>query len=654
MSNVEKEEGEIQSESEENNDDFSIEEQRIDQVREEFYRAREEIMRSKSRRNSHKKEKKNRKGDRESRARPSTSSKDNYEVVNMEIESPPDHDSIDEEERALREMLLEQVMTKRGKVKRSNANTTTTPSSRPEVVDKTNDKDKHPISTTQQRLRPPLSPPADFLLPPPPIPPMDLIMIDETSNLSDYEPYSPKPPDHPIINESQEGILGRELNEQLQQDGFVNNLFQEDSPKSPDEVSDDVLTSELEDSDDDAFDDELSEFELDLDDVREENKSTKRELNRLQKRHKQNQNDYNAVRKTVEKLKEELAEQERKLLVYAERGMDLTERITNLIEKSYNSSNKHLNSVKEERQKWKNKVNKTAMDTKQRLKNRFKRVFKGRIQKPKKIPLVDISVQKSRPTKETKKKSPKTPVNPPGNNTYENVPSIVTHDHQVTSSQQDYGNDVITSSTELSVDIEEIMPGASDSRSIESQLLERLMKKSKSKSRTTPPTKQNGKSKNNIETQQNPQDLMIEEIVDDPRPSSSTSLDDALRNPLTYMRSYRLYPFFPFQHINHPAVSNKLKADVPICPYELHGVCRDDTCKWQHDQDMRVSEVDIIKEMISYYPSLCPPTKTIDQYAKELLSKGKVADVARSVASSIPPQVRERCFNDELKKFIAL
>lgn len=162
-------------------------------------------------------------------------------------------------------------------------------------------------------LRPPLSPPrsSESLLPPPPLPPASLSpfvpfnipnrITPETNNvLSDLstdrqssqndmeiEPYSPRPlPEgRQIIHDDYEDVS------------------EEIGPKSPDAVSEVDIEEELKDSDDDFILDELSDYELDVDFVKSENRSCKKELQKLLKRQKHNTNSFNDAKKDVESLK---------------------------------------------------------------------------------------------------------------------------------------------------------------------------------------------------------------------------------------------------------------------------------------------------------------------------------------------------------------
>ncbi|CAD5211226.1 unnamed protein product [Bursaphelenchus okinawaensis] len=616
MSNVEKEEGEIESESEDS-DHFSIEEQRIDQFCEEVYRVRDEIMRSKSKNKKNHKKSKSDKRSHEGSSKSSLTAKDNYEVVNMDIESPPMLDADDEEERALREMLLQQVMKKRGKVDRHEAKTSKLASSKSskESPVKSN-------SDTGQRFPPPLSPP-QMLLPPPPIPPpslpppaSELIMIDQVSDNSDYEPYSPKPCKAPIISEQEDQEVVLNFVQPVQHNV---DFAEEESPRSPEQLSEeDFLSSELDETEDEVFDDELTDFEIDLDEEKEMITTNKKELLKAQKRYKLSLQDYSTAKRNIEKLKEELANQERKLFVYAERCMEMAEKINVLGEKCHISTTDYLSKVHLERAKWKMKVNKVAQDTKTKVKKRVKRIFKGRVIKPKVIPLVNVTpktVARASRIKELRKRavSVREEKRKVLKETRTVQKTLRTENETVASTLQ---QDVITSSTELSLDITEIMPGTSDAKSIESQLLERLIKKTRQRSITkTLRTNKDNNLNNMLVHTQSPSSTLHqagEEVVEDPSPSVNVDgIDKALRNPLIRMRSYRLYPFFPFQHITHPSISSYVRPDVPLCPFELNGLCKDDQCQWQHDQDMRISEHDIIKEMISFYPQICPSNTSI-------------------------------------------
>jgi hypothetical protein len=51
-------------------------------------------------------------------------------------------------------------------------------------------------------------------------------------------------------------------------------------------------------------------------------------------------------------------------------------------------------------------------------------------------------------------------------------------------------------------------------------------------------------------------------------------------NPLLMFRAYRLSKNFPFHLITHPAVTNRIDPNLPLCPYMLNGRCADAKCPW--------------------------------------------------------------------------
>uniref|UniRef100_A0A914I618 C3H1-type domain-containing protein n=1 Tax=Globodera rostochiensis TaxID=31243 RepID=A0A914I618_GLORO len=89
---------------------------------------------------------------------------------------------------------------------------------------------------------------------------------------------------------------------------------------------------------------------------------------------------------------------------------------------------------------------------------------------------------------------------------------------------------------------------------------------------------------------------------------------------LASIRAYRLDPRFPHRLLAHHSISNRLDPFVPLCPFQLHGRCADTNCPWQHEEEYRLSEVDIVAGVIALWPSLCPRGLRPGEYATTLLA----------------------------------
>lgn len=66
-------------------------------------------------------------------------------------------------------------------------------------------------------------------------------------------------------------------------------------------------------------------------------------------------------------------------------------------------------------------------------------------------------------------------------------------------------------------------------------------------------------------------------------------------SPLHIFRSYRLSPFFHHVYsLRSPTYSHKINPKNVFCRFELHGVCNDDKCLWQHTRDITLSGMPMI------------------------------------------------------------
>ncbi|VDK57454.1 unnamed protein product [Anisakis simplex] len=106
---------------------------------------------------------------------------------------------------------------------------------------------------------------------------------------------------------------------------------------------------------------------------------------------------------------------------------------------------------------------------------------------------------------------------------------------------------------------------------------------------------------------------------------------------------YRICPTFPYNLITNRSVSNKLDPMRPLCYYELHGICKDDSCTMQHESDYLMSDEEILCSVFAHCPTLCPAEKMFSEYAKELLNKKPskpVGELVSELLSEIPESKR--------------
>ena len=88
-----------------------------------------------------------------------------------------------------------------------------------------------------------------------------------------------------------------------------------------------------------------------------------------------------------------------------------------------------------------------------------------------------------------------------------------------------------------------------------------------------------------------------------PVPSSlpAVSAESALEpyaSPLLVLKSYRLNPLYRQQSrlkLSSRTYANKIDPFKRLCPFELHGVCRDSNCPDLHERDIQLSDSDTVK-----------------------------------------------------------
>ncbi|XP_005097673.2 uncharacterized protein LOC101847582 [Aplysia californica] len=78
-------------------------------------------------------------------------------------------------------------------------------------------------------------------------------------------------------------------------------------------------------------------------------------------------------------------------------------------------------------------------------------------------------------------------------------------------------------------------------------------------------------------------------------------------SPLLTFRSYRLSPYYRTREglsFRSNTYSHKLNPHCVLCPYDIQGICNDDTCKQQHPKDYELSDKELLQDIVSYCPKL--------------------------------------------------
>ncbi|KAI6196994.1 hypothetical protein M3Y94_01173000 [Aphelenchoides besseyi] len=275
----------------------------------------------------------------------------NHEVVSMEIESPEQEVEVDEAEQ-LRQLLLSQMKPKKNTANLTTKQTRQQPSISPHL----------PTSSP--------SPPSQ--IPPPPRPPLFLTSSDRrTSDYVSESDVTEKVVTRPTISISTTSIDTLNLTE---------------TPRSPDEVFDLQAFHDIETSEADT-DDDLMDYELNLEKAKSEDQTRKNEIQRLVRRQKSNADEYGKVKKAVERAREELTALEKKLTYYADKGVRLNDQIFKLTERIFATQSKRLTATRSEREKWKRKLAHRSERSKDKLKHIKKIALSRPKHKPKVIPL---------------------------------------------------------------------------------------------------------------------------------------------------------------------------------------------------------------------------------------------------------------------------
>ena len=132
-------------------------------------------------------------------------------------------------------------------------------------------------------------------------------------------------------------------------------------------------------------------------------------------------------------------------------------------------------------------------------------------------------------------------------------------------------------------------------------------------------------------------DKVLSEIESSPNLSTSNPLLPTdyhpYSSPLLMFNSYRLNPAFHSNNkipLDSLTYSNKLDPNKVMCKFELTGVCSDPNCTAQHVKDLEMTEEEVVKDLVSYAPTLAGCT------SEELtLAGGDEPQVATAVAKKI-------------------
>ncbi|XP_059178694.1 zinc finger C3H1 domain-containing protein-like [Physella acuta] len=102
-----------------------------------------------------------------------------------------------------------------------------------------------------------------------------------------------------------------------------------------------------------------------------------------------------------------------------------------------------------------------------------------------------------------------------------------------------------------------------------------------------------------------PSQLTIQEVKDKKVPKQSAKL--AYTSALLMFRSYRLSSFFRTKEnlgFQSTTYSHKINPHCVFCPYDLQGTCHDDSCQQQHPKDYKLSDTELLEDIVSYCPKL--------------------------------------------------
>jgi hypothetical protein len=97
-------------------------------------------------------------------------------------------------------------------------------------------------------------------------------------------------------------------------------------------------------------------------------------------------------------------------------------------------------------------------------------------------------------------------------------------------------------------------------------------------------------------------------------------------SPLFQFRSFRLNPLYKTKyHLKYASqtFSNKIDPDHIMCRFELHGVCNDDECKWQHKRNYTLTDKELLADLASYADDT--QKENVNQFLASLLKSGDLS-----------------------------
>ena len=129
-------------------------------------------------------------------------------------------------------------------------------------------------------------------------------------------------------------------------------------------------------------------------------------------------------------------------------------------------------------------------------------------------------------------------------------------------------------------------------------------------------------------------------------------------SPLLRFDSYRLNPAFRSgggddkSSLSSLTFSNKLNPHKLVCRYELTGVCSNPKCTAQHIRDASMSREELVRDLVSYAPTLagCTEQEMVMVSEGQSLAVESVAGKIASFSSKLLEKYGERVSEEELYK----
>ncbi|XP_046566199.1 LOW QUALITY PROTEIN: zinc finger C3H1 domain-containing protein-like, partial [Haliotis rubra] len=98
--------------------------------------------------------------------------------------------------------------------------------------------------------------------------------------------------------------------------------------------------------------------------------------------------------------------------------------------------------------------------------------------------------------------------------------------------------------------------------------------------------------------------------------NKNRQIDLTYKSPLLSFKAYRFSPYYRTKSnktISSITYSNKINPKKILCTYDLHGRCNDEKCTGQHERDFRLSEREVLQDLVSYCPKLAGVKDTSSQ-----------------------------------------